>query len=71
MFLDECSFCPNCNAAQLKKIIEFARYDYPCSRCGMATISQFYSIDSKHHLDLLDGNVAQPSNALPIPPKSN
>lgn len=42
-------FCPSCGRAESTLMIEQARFDYDCPRCGLSPLSTFYSVGSKIH----------------------
>jgi predicted RNA-binding Zn-ribbon protein involved in translation (DUF1610 family) len=68
--------CPQCNYAKTKLEIEQSRYDYPCPNCDTARISDYYTLGSKKHQDILDGAALQMAPRskwippLPMPKKS-
>lgn len=68
--------CPQCNYAKTKLEIEQSRYNYPCPNCDKARISDYYTLGSKNHQDILDGAALQMAPIhkwippLPMPKKS-
>ena len=48
-WLNSLSFCPCCNYAVDKEMINSSCYDFECSHCGNAKLSEYYSIGSDTH----------------------
>ncbi len=60
-------YCPSCNYKLNDAAYRSAVHNYPCPRCQISKLDQFYSINSTVHKQILAGDRYQ-SKLIHLPP---
>lgn len=55
--------CPQCNYAISEIKIKEAITDFPCPRCWLSKVSNFYALGSTKHKKILEGSCIQSAPA--------
>lgn len=61
-------YCDNCNYEYSDLEVETARYNFDCPRCKTGCIRLTYSVGSKIHREILNGERRQYLNRGMVPP---